>query len=437
MQEISKLSFSPAKTLTLLKAQQDAAIDGILVIDENRKVLSYNRRFIQLWGIPAEIAALGEDAPLIGHVVSNLSDVPSFLSKIMYLYEHPSESSRDEINLTDGRVFDRYSSPVIDGRKKNLGRIWFFRDITDRKTLEKELQIKSDKLVESLEEVKQVNEELHGILEQLEGKNKEIEQRNEEIEQRNKNMMASIHYAKRIQRAMLPEEKHLKKFFPNCFVLNKPRDIVSGDFFWCDGVEHKKFLVAADCTGHGIPGAFMSLLGMSGFTDIIIQKEIHDAGLILRNLHQYISLALRQNVTESQDGMELVIIVLNTLSQQVSYAGAMNALFYIQNDELFEIKATKMPIGGSQHGMDRYYENHVISVVNETTFYLCSDGYQDKFGGPLNRKFTSGRMKKLFLEIYQKPLLEQEVILDSTFENWRIEGNEGQIDDMLVIGVKI
>jgi serine phosphatase RsbU (regulator of sigma subunit) len=236
---------------------------------------------------------------------------------------------------------------------------------------------------------------------------------------------------------MLPEERLIRKHFPNSFVLNKPKDIVSGDFYWCDGIDNKHFLVAADCTGHGIPGAFMSMLGISGLSDIILQKEIHDTSNILRALHQHISHSLRQNVTESQDGMEMIIIMYDSEKKIVSYAGAMNAIYYIQNEELFEIKATKMPIGGSQHGVERYYESHIIDVSTPSVIYLCSDGYQDQFGGLQNRKFTTARMKKLFLEIHKHPLVAQEQMLDMTFEAWREEGREHQIDDMLVIGVKI
>jgi serine phosphatase RsbU (regulator of sigma subunit) len=437
MFEISHRNFSPERAINLLKAQQDAAMDGILVIDENRKVLSYNRRFTELWGIPAEIAALGEDEPLISHVISSLKDIPAFINKIQYLYENPTESSQDEIFLNDGRVFDRYSSPVIDSEENYWGRVWFFRDITKQKNMQDklkkqaaELQAQAIEVQESYEEVKQVNEELEVTLEQLGIKNKEVQRKNE-------NITASIHYAKRIQQAMLPEDRHIRKQFPNVFILNKPRDIVSGDFYWCDGIENKKFLVVADCTGHGIPGALMSMLGLSGLTDIILQKEIYDTSLILRNLHTYISHSLRQNVTESQDGMELIIICWDTEAKTVSYAGAMNALFYIQNEELFELKATKMPIGGSQHGMDRHYESHLIDVSKTTMFYLCSDGYQDQFGGPVNRKFTTARMKKMFLDIHKQPLASQEHHLDTTFEAWRKEGDENQIDDMLVIGIRI
>jgi serine phosphatase RsbU (regulator of sigma subunit) len=444
MNEISQLNFSPERAFNLLKAQQNAAIDGILVIDENRKVLSYNNMFLDLWAIPDEIAAQGEDQSLIGHVVSSLVDVDAFIGKIMYLYENASESSRDEIALKDGRVFDRYSSPVIDGEGKNWGRIWFFRDITKRKKLELELKQKSETLENTVEEVNQINEELQGTLEQLNQINEELQgtleqlaDKNKEVQKKNENTAASIHYAKRIQQAMLPEDKLIKRHFPVSFVLNKPKDIVSGDFYWCDGVDNKKFLVAADCTGHGIPGAFMSMLGMSGLSNIILQKEIYHPSEILSALHQHISHSLRQNVTESQDGMEMIVIMHDTTNQQVLYAGAMNAIYYIQNEELFEIKATKMPIGGSQHGMERHYDAHIIDVSKSTVFYLCSDGYQDQFGGTQNRKFTTARMKKLFLEIHKQPLSAQEQVLDMTFEAWREEGHEHQIDDMLVIGVKI
>ncbi len=444
MNEISQLNFSPERAFNLLKAQQNAAIDGILVIDENRKVLSYNNMFLELWAIPAEIAAKGEDQSLIGHVVSSLVDAGAFVGKIMYLYENPSESSRDEIALIDGRVFDRYSSPVIDAEGKNWGRIWFFRDITKRKRLELELQQKSETLAKTLEEVNHINEELQGTLEQLNQINEELKgtleqlaEKNKEVQKKNENTAASIHYAKRIQKAMLPEERLIRKHFPNSFVLNKPKDIVSGDFYWCDGIDNKHFLVAADCTGHGIPGAFMSMLGISGLSDIILQKEIHNTSAILKALHQHISHSLRQNVTESQDGMEMIVIMYDSEKKEVSYAGAMNALYYIQNEELLEIKATKMPIGGSQHGVERHYESHIIDVSTQTVFYLCSDGYQDQFGGLQNRKFTTARMKKLFLEIHKHPLVAQEQMLDMTFEAWREEGREHQIDDMLVIGVKI
>ncbi len=300
--------------------------------------------------------------------------------------------------------------------------------------------------------LRQQNEQLESIVaertDQLSQKNTELSTQNEEIVQQrdqlniknqhiaeqNKNIVSSINYAKRIQTALLPIEKRIKQEIPEHFIFYKPRDIVSGDFYWIEKIENKLIIAISDCTGHGVPGAFMSMLGSSGLTDAVFQQNLTQPDLILTHLHNYIYSALKQNQSDNRDGMDICIIVWDKSKKQIQYAGAMNPLYYVQNEEFFQIKADKIPVGGTI-AKERIYTPHTINLHVPTTIYLASDGYQDQFGGENNRKFMTKKFRELLLEISHLPIKEQEKRIAQVFERWK--GKTHQIDDVLVMGMKI
>jgi histidine kinase len=271
-----------------------------------------------------------------------------------------------------------------------------------------------------------------------------IEEQRDLIEHKNKNITASINYAKNIQRAMLLTEKEIQEILPQSFVFYRPRDIVSGDFYWFQSKDDKIYAAAIDCTGHGVPGALMSAIGNNLLDELFNKLDLEEPDMILNQLSHSVIKALRQAETKNNDGMDMALLKIDRQKQTLEYAGAKNPLIYIQNGELFEIKADKMPIGGLwfEERKERVFTKHIVplSADNQpipTVFYIFSDGFQDQFGGAQNRKYTTSKFKKLLLEIYQLPIEDQEAILQKEIENWMQIGNESQTDDILVIGGKL
>jgi tetratricopeptide (TPR) repeat protein len=254
------------------------------------------------------------------------------------------------------------------------------------------------------------------------------------IEQKNRDLTDSIVYAQRIQESLLADAKTLNRVLPEAFIFLKPKDIVSGDFYWFSGENGKFILSAVDCTGHGVPGAFMSMLGSSFLDQIVNNKGITSPDLILNELSSNVQSALKQSETKNQDGMDMALCSIDFISKTVEYAGAKNPLVYIKNNELFKIKADKYPIGRSTFEATAFTRQTIVADT-PTCFYMFSDGYADQFGGPENKKFMSKKMCELFLENHQKPFDEQKSIIENTIIQW-MDGKE-QIDDILVIGFKV
>ncbi|TAE73183.1 MAG: HAMP domain-containing protein [Bacteroidetes bacterium] len=295
--------------------------------------------------------------------------------------------------------------------------------------LEETVESRTYELKESNEELLQLNEEMQVMLDQLSEQKEEIEHKNTEI-------LSSIHYAKRIQTAMLPTKEDIEKLLPDSFVFFHPRDIVSGDFYLVSEYNDKIFFAAVDCTGHGVPGAFMSMIGNELLNEIIQLKKITNTNEILYELHHDLIRLLRQTDSENKDGMDIVLCAWDKKNNVVEFSGAYNPILYVQNGLLYEIKGTKQPIGGwNPKLLDRNYEKHVIDITSDTMFYLLSDGYQDQFGGERGRKYMIKQLKEVFLNINHLPMDEQQKILALNFFEWL--GRERQIDDVLVMGVRV
>lgn len=267
-------------------------------------------------------------------------------------------------------------------------------------------------------------------------KNVELKKAHSEIEEKNENITDSINYAKRIQQAKLPKREEIYSALPNSFVLFKPKAIVSGDFYFFSKNNKSIFIASADCTGHGVPGAFMSMLCSEKLEDAVSQST--DTSEILRQLNKGIKTSLRQSDSHesTRDGMDIALCSINTDSGVIKYAGANRPLWIIRNGqmEVEEIKATKKAIGGFTED-SQHFHTHIVQLQRGDTFYLSTDGYADTFGGQKNKKLTTKKFKQILLDIQHKTMQEQELHLENFLENWKA-GTE-QVDDILVIGIRL
>lgn len=264
---------------------------------------------------------------------------------------------------------------------------------------------------------------------------RQIHFQKEEIQKSSQKMRASINYGKRIQRAILPKPSQIRESFSDAFILFKPRDIVSGDFYWFLERDGKKFLAAVDCTGHGVPGAFMSMIANELLNEIVGLLKIDEPDEILNELHIAVRKELKQLETGNRDGMDLTMCVVDEKAGTISYAGAKNPLVYVKNHRIYKINGDKLPVGGVRKSNQRRFTKHVLLTDDVDCFYLFSDGYQDQFGGPDNRKFMSKRFRELLFKISDLGMPEQKSALTEALMSW--QGYRRQTDDILVLGVRV
>lgn len=275
---------------------------------------------------------------------------------------------------------------------------------------------------------------------QLHEKNRILEQkvreRTAEIEAQKEEITSSIEYASRIQYAMLPFPGSFNEYFSDYFIIFKPRDIVSGDFYWIGGDDKNLYITVADCTGHGVPGAFMSTLGISVLNEIVTHNKDVPANVFLNILRERIKILLHQTGKEGEaaDGMDISLCVLNKSRNRLQFSGAYNPLYIHSDGELREFKADRMPIG-IHYGEEASFTNNEITVRKGDVLYMISDGLTDQFGGPEGSKFKKAQLKRILSEIYMRPMSEQKKLIELEFLRWK--GYNDQIDDVTVLGVRI
>lgn len=362
---------------------------------------------------------------VFGYSEDDFYNTPFFLKKMLHpdFYDY-YQSRIDE--LKNGKVSDTLEYKVIDKYGKHRWIIQSNKAVFD----EKGNIIQLDGIARNITEQK--------IAAEL------LEKQKEELELTNKEITSSINYARMIQKAVLPSMDFFLQYIPENFILNMPRDIVSGDFYWMRQVENQIIIAAADCTGHGIPGAFMSMLGIASLNEIVNNYDLKKglrANEILNLLRKQIKLALHQDGVRDtvSDGMDIALCIINLEQKTMQFSGANHPLYIIRKNketaeaELIVIKPDKMPI--AIYLKEKPFTNNNIDLQTGDVLYMFSDGYKDQFGGIKNTKFLSKRFKKLLLEISNLPVSEQKQILYKTFKDWT--GDQPQVDDVLIIGMRI
>lgn len=264
---------------------------------------------------------------------------------------------------------------------------------------------------------------------------REKEEQRAELQLRNKELTDSLNYARRIQAAMLPSEQLISRIFPDHFIFYRPKHIVSGDFYWFGERDDKLFIAAADCTGHGVPGALMSMIGLELIQKIVNSMKIDDTDQVLLTMNRELEMAFSREEGDRsaiKDGIEISICVIDRKTRVMEFSGAFLPVYIVRDDKLIEIKGDKKNV----------IQSFAMVSFNRTSFtlqegdilYLFTDGYADQFGGPENKKFMYRRLRHILLTISKYSLADQQRILDETIVSW-MEGHD-QIDDMMILGVK-
>ncbi|WP_345368683.1 7TM diverse intracellular signaling domain-containing protein [Algivirga pacifica] len=274
---------------------------------------------------------------------------------------------------------------------------------------------------------------------ELEIKNREVESNKKVLEARNKEITSSINYASRIQQATLPTPQKLDELIGvgRYTLLYMPKDVVAGDFYYVEKHAGKLVIIVADSTGHGVPGALLSMMGMELVKDIVEVQQVLDPSRILSMMHSRVRSMLQQRESGNFDGIELAVCVFAEDWSSLQFAGAHRPLVYIKNGEVMLIKGEKYGVGGVVRGVERIYPNHELRLDEVSAIYLFSDGYPDQFGGQYNRKFTMNRLKNILLKQEQEPMERVAERLRRVLEEWIQKGGDEQIDDVLLLGVRI
>lgn len=253
------------------------------------------------------------------------------------------------------------------------------------------------------------------------------------VEEKNKEIVDSINYAKYLQDAILPPEKLIKDSFSDSFVLFKPKDIVAGDFYWMEISEKNIFIAAADCTGHGVPGAMVSVVCSNALNRAVKEFKITEPGQILDKVRDLVLETFQKSESDVKDGMDISLAVINKADGVIKWAGANNPLWYVENNELKEIKANKQPIGKTDD--PKPFTTHTFPLKQANCLYLFTDGYADQFGGPQGKKLKYKNLEALLLSLASSPMEMQKKMLEDKVKEW--QGDLLQVDDILIIGIKI
>ncbi|MDA3780069.1 MAG: response regulator, partial [Bacteroidales bacterium] len=426
-------------------------IDANSIVNKHITEIVFNETFTMRLNKAIDILRYSEQAQEFDFSIDIANEKKYLTTKVSYFKDSKNTNAGFLIITKD---ISKYSTSINQLRKKTLELetrlteqekdIDFYikqGDVTtnQRAKIQKERDSLAIEKIDMLKKKKIMEEDLNLIMKQgdkiAEQKYKMKIQRDLVTEQKMK-ITNSIIYAKRIQSAVLPPNRFIQHLLSDNFILYKPKDIVSGDYYWIKQNNDKTVIAAADCTGHGVPGALMSMLGITFLNEIVNKKPNLAANEILNELRTHIISSLRQTgmIGESRDGMDIALCIIDKKNKIIEYAGANNPLYLIRNNELLVFKADRMPIGMHRKAKSSF-TNHIIDIKKDDRIYIFSDGYIDQFGGEEGRKFLAKNFKKLLLNIHKKTFSEQKQILINQFETWK--GSRKQIDDILVIGFKI
>ena len=457
IKELTLINNALTKRTEGLQFFNELGEEAIIILDKENVIQNANDAFVKMFGYSVS-EVRGE---IFSEFVSDLND------DLTWFYEHYRINEPQELlcidrkgNLLNTEAMLRYKSSDQDGFwVLNLHLVSQNKRRQDLiKASQKTLEISKNIVDAQQFDSEQIQLLMHENEEQLRVINKIVNVSNL-IEENNNKLTSSIHYAQHIQDALLPTREEIEASVPEYFTLLMPKDIVSGDFYWFthteerpiyeekftkNGVEKvltkiqnkKRVLVAADCTGHGVPGAFMSMVGHVFLNQIVKQEGIVSPDEILTKLHANIFEAFNSGNKKSRDGMDIAVCVIDKDENILEFAGAINSLYYVENGRMKEVKADKFPVGGTwKKDEERIFSKTTLSIEEPTWYYMYSDGFQDQFGGVMGKKFMRKFFKKLLLEVSTLPPKKQKEKLIREFEMWR--GHTTQTDDVLVLGFKV
>ncbi len=396
------------KKMSIVASKTDNAVS---LMDGKGNFVWVNAGFSRMYGYTID-ELINEKNNIIG-IDSNLhiNDLINvwFGEKKAIIYE------TEKITKSDDKIWVQTTlTPILDDNNKVKKLIAIDSDISNIKRAEKQIQQQKDEI--------QTQRDFA------------LKQR-DEISIQKQEIIDSIIYAKRIQAAILPSKKIIDKILSEYFILYKPRDIVSGDFYWVHQKDKKIIITVADCTGHGVPGAFMSIIGASFINEIVNINNIIQPNEILDNLKGKIINSLQQSSRDDsiRDGMDMSICVIDAENNTLNFAGANNSIYIVRDDELIEVSPDKMPVSIYKN-ITKPFTNHKIKLTKGDLIYMFTDGYADQFGGEKAKKFKYRQFKQMFLQIREAGMFEQKIILDKTIERWA--GDLEQVDDILVLGIR-
>ncbi|PWJ39988.1 SpoIIE family protein phosphatase [Sediminitomix flava] len=393
-------------------------------LDQSYKVTYISPSFTDLLGY--QISDIhNKNFVEVTHSVQTSEPIDSLLEKVF----NGDTSEKTEVRLKHLKghylTFECTIVPVLDRYSKVYAVKGIVQDITIRKESQQILE-------DTLEELNASTDMLSFSFNQLNKQKLLISSNNEQIS-------ASINYAKRIQRSILPTKEEFTSHFPYSFIFYQPRDIVSGDFYLVRKLnDGRTLLVAADCTGHGVPGALMSSVCihlLDSVVDKLCLSNTCSANRIIEDLHQSLYTTLNQETTGMNDGMDLAVCIIDDEREELEYAGAKTPLIYVQNNELKMVKGNRRSVGGELMGSTVNYDSHFIDISESTVIYLFSDGFQDQFGGPQDRKYMARRLREDLYKIHKLPMHQQKEVMEKIFTDWK--GDEMQIDDIMLLGVRL
>lgn len=386
-----------------------------------------NSGAVILWSLLAPLGALffkGRKAGIFWFMMFILAAILSVIIKDNFNFSPPislSETTTDLFFLMNiGVVCGFFFYTLV-----------YFRQLTSKQNNELEQNYVK------LSEQKQIVEKNNEILLQ---RNTEIAEQRDEIlhqkyiiEEHQKNIIDSINYAKRLQQAILPPLELIKEKLPESFIIYKPKDIVAGDFYWMEEEQDTIFIAAADCTGHGVPGALVSVVCSNALNRAVKEFHIKETGAILNKVTTLVLETFEKGADDVRDGMDISILAINRSMKQIQWSGANNPLWYFENSTLVEIKADKQAIGKNDN--NKNFSTHTIDYKPNTTFYLFTDGYADQFGGPHGKKLMTKQFKEILTQQVNNDIRSQQTAIETTFDHWK--GRLEQVDDVCVIGIRL
>jgi PAS domain S-box-containing protein len=422
LQDISSRKAKEARIrqLSLVASKTDS---GVIITNAQGETTWVNEGFERITGYTLEDVR-GQKP---GAVLQGPKTNPEHVQKIREGLARRESFSQEILNHgKDGSTYwlELNITPVFNEKGELEQFIGIERDISKRKRLEEMLQVQTEELQNSL-----------GQVIALQQRSEEEKLKTQKILE---NVTASINYAKRIQTAILPAESALKLLFPESFLLWRPKDIVSGDFYWIAEKGNTRIVAVGDCTGHGVSGAFMTMIAINILNQIVHNEEVHHPGAILSRIPAILQNTLLNSESQVSDGMDLSILTFAATNEgtEVNYAGAMNPIYYVENGQFQELVPDKIPIGGLKRDVCHVYSTQKVLIKERTVFYMFTDGYQDQFGGgDIDRKFMKKNLKQLLQSVANEEMEEQLATMADVFDAWK--GKKKQTDDVTVIGLAI